>query len=80
MDYNESRLDYFYIRYVLDTQDPPRDVITTGPLKSDKFREFVEKTRDPDCPITIISVVSILKYPYDHKGISDRSKMIRKQK
>lgn len=78
MDYNESRLDHYYCRWVLDNEAPPRKVVTSGPLNHESFQTLINKSRDPDCPITIISVVSILKYPYDYKGISDRKLMIKK--
>lgn len=77
MDYNESRLQCYYCRWVLDDQLPPRQVVTSGPLDHEKFQALINKSRDPECPITIISVVSILKYPYDHNGISDRKLMIK---
>lgn len=79
MDYNESRLDKYYCRIVYDNDIPPRQVLTIGPLNHERFQQLIEQSRDPDSPLTIISVVSILKYPYDHKGISDRNLMTRQK-
>lgn len=78
MDYNESRLMHYYARWVIDDANPPRQVMTSGPLDRSAFSRLIEQTRNPDCPITIVSVVSILKYPYDRQGISDRQNMIKK--
>ena len=78
MDYNDSRLDCYYCRWVFDDELPPRQVFTSPRLNHEQFQKLIDQSRDPDSPITIISVVSILKYPYDLKGISDRRLMIKK--
>ena len=78
MDYNESRLQHYYVRWVLDKETPPRHVVTTVPLNHESFQDLINRSRDIENPITIISVVSILKYPYDHNNICDRTQMIKK--